>query len=424
MNVLAVGDMHLGRRPSRLPEPLQGQVRQLGPAGTWNRLVESALDYGVDAVLLAGDVVESSRDFFEAHRLLQQGIQRLEQAGVAVIAVAGNHDVHVLPRLAHEISGFRLLGQQGQWESTSLSASGEQLTVWGWSFPRPSFPTSPLAGVTFERSEGVQLGLLHGDRDQPGSPYAPFSSGELNASNLDGWLLGHIHKPDLLSASNPSGYLGSIAGLDPGEPGPHGPWLLRIEAGAIRHIEHWPLARLRWESLEVDVTGITDCLDLRPRILEAVRQLDQQLVAEPWPPQAVGLRLTISGQSPPGLLSPDLLSVEDRECIHQGTDSTHYFVEKVMLAIRPPVALEELAQRRDPVGLLARRMVLLDAPPENPERQQLLQQTRQQLAASAQDARWSALAPSEPDDVGTAHWLRQSGLALLEQMLAQQEQAP
>ena len=64
MKILAVGDIHLGRTPSRLPADLAAQARRFGPAAAWDRTVETAVEAGVRAVLLAGDVVDRDDDFF------------------------------------------------------------------------------------------------------------------------------------------------------------------------------------------------------------------------------------------------------------------------------------------------------------------------------------------------------------------------
>ena len=71
MRILAVGDIHLGRTPSRLPPDLS--ARELGPSEAWRRTVEAALEEEVAAVLLAGDVVDRDDDFFEAYRVLEGG---------------------------------------------------------------------------------------------------------------------------------------------------------------------------------------------------------------------------------------------------------------------------------------------------------------------------------------------------------------
>src|SRR5690606_36767750 len=134
-------------------------------------------------------------DFFEGYRELQRGVARLLAAGIRTLAVAGNHDVEVLPRLADQLHGFELLGRGGIWERITVSAAAEQLSLHGWSFPRRRVSSSPLEGAELARGPGVNLGLLHADRDQLDSHYAPVTSAQLQHSAVDGWLLGHIHAP-------------------------------------------------------------------------------------------------------------------------------------------------------------------------------------------------------------------------------------
>ena len=170
MKLVAVGDIHLGRIPSRLPEELAGRARELGPAEAWRRTVDAAIAAGVKAVLLAGDVVEKEDDFFEAYRELNQRVKRLADAGIAIIGVAGNHDVRVLPRLAEQIPQFQLLGREvapeavptsvrrwsaecqpsgrnQRWERCEIRDGNEVLSLWGWSFPRAQINDSPLNGT-------------------------------------------------------------------------------------------------------------------------------------------------------------------------------------------------------------------------------------------------------------------------------------
>lgn len=424
MKLLAVGDIHLGRRPSRLPEELRARARDLGPGGALRRIVEAACSEGADVVALAGDVVERENDFFEAYRELHQGVSRLVTAGIQVVGVAGNHDVQVLPRLEGEIHDFRLLGRGGRWEPFHHQAGTESVVLWGWSFPRPRVTESPLAGERFERRQGgPNLGLLHCDRDQPGSPYGPVTSRELEAAGLDGWLLGHIHKPDPLFVDALSGYLGSVTGMDPSETGARGPWLITIEDGRIRAVEQWVLAPLRWESLSIDLSGISEAEEARVLVLQALRDLDTDLSAGQWIPEAVGLRVTLSGRSRFGEAALSLFSPEDRAHIHQGERDTHYFIERLDANTQPEIPLETLAQRADPAGLLAGRLLLLDRPSEDSERQTLLAEFRRRLETQARDARWGGLRAPVPDEEQAADWLRNAGARLLEHMLAQRETA-
>ncbi|MEX1081254.1 MAG: DNA repair exonuclease [Halofilum sp. (in: g-proteobacteria)] len=422
LKLLAVGDLHLGRHPSRLPGALSLPAAQLGPAGAWERIVDAALAHGVDVVAFAGDVVEREHDFFEAYRLLQQGVERLVGAGIRVVGIAGNHDGGVLPQLADEVDGFELLGRGGVWQAATLAAEAERTTLWGWSFPQARVSDSPLTGATFERGAGINLGLLHCDRDQHDSRYAPVSSRALSGAGLDGWLLGHIHRPDALSASEPVGYLGSVTGLDPGEPGAHGPWLLTLDGGRVSAVEQWPLAPLRWEPLEVDLTDLAAADEARARLLTAVRALDDTLRSAPWTPRAVGLRVRFGGRCAFGADHIDpLFPPDERAGIHE-SGGIHYFIERVSVETLPAIALDELATRSDPPGLLARRLLLLDRPEDDPERRALIEDARHRLAGVARESRWQALA-YDPSAADTADWLRRAARLALERMLAQRDAA-
>lgn len=421
IKLLAVGDMHLGRQPSRLPEDLAGRGRDLGPAAAWKRAVDRAIEDQVDVVALAGDLVEQEDDFFEAYRDLRHGVERLADEGIAVIGVAGNHDVMVLPRLARELPQFRLLGSRGHWETFEFAKDDERLTIHGWSFPEKRVNSSPLSGHSFERGEGVNLGLLHCDRDQRDSRYAPVSSGELLAAGLDGWLLGHIHRPDELTAPNPSGYLGSISGLHPGEHGTRGPWLIEIRHGRVAAVEQWPLAPIQWQRMDLDLTGIEKPEESNDRLLRQVRELENELCERRQPTLALGLRVRLTGRSDHAGAAADLLGQENNVATGH---ACHAFIESIIVATRPEVDLEELIRQQDGryPALLARRLLALENPVEDEQRRHLIEGARRELAASLENDRWAALEKPALDDETVVEWLTDTGTRLLEKLLEQQRE--
>ena len=416
MKILAIGDMHLGRRPSRLPPELVGRAQELGPAGAWRRTVEAALEAGVQAVALAGDVVEKEDDFFEAYRELERGVKTLTEAGIEVVGVAGNHDVKVLPRLASQIPEFRLLGEGGQWEPWSIEHGGDALTLWGWSFPQARVRQSPLPAAPFERRSGLNLGLLHCDRDAGASPYAPVTSAELERAGLDGWLLGHIHKPDALSTATPAGYLGSLAALSRKDSGIRGPWVITIERGALSEMAQLPLAPLRWERLEVDIEGIAEPADAKSTLITRLRAFDAGFSDPSQAPQAVALDLRFTGRTRLGAAALEEVGQEDRDAIYTGTNNRHYFIESQSVHTRPEVELDKLAKREDPLGLLAERLLWLQQPEGHPERDRLVALAKERLSQEAGQPVWSALERIDPDPV---EWLTESGYRVLDQLLAQ-----
>ena len=119
---LAIGDVHLGTRCSGIPDAVMDwgiDPADLTPAATLERCVDLAIDRKV-----AGDAVDSSNARFEAMVLLETCTKRLLDAGIEVVAVAGNHDVEALPRMASMVDGFRLLGAGGTWQTHAVSHRG------------------------------------------------------------------------------------------------------------------------------------------------------------------------------------------------------------------------------------------------------------------------------------------------------------
>ncbi|MCY4198658.1 MAG: metallophosphoesterase [Gammaproteobacteria bacterium] len=423
MKLLAVGDIHLGRSPTRIPEDFALNPTELGPAAAWRSAVDLAIREQVRAVLLAGDVVESERDFFEGFRELKTGIEKLTAEGIEVVAVAGNHDVEVLPRLAKALggeSGFTLLGEGGVWQSHSLEDGTSQMRIRGWSFPKRTVNASPLAGVRFDRDAGIELGLLHCDLGQTKSDYAPVTRAELTQSGLDGWLLGHIHAPHALTADNLIGYLGCLTGMDPGEPGAHGPWLIDIGEGRIREVRQLPIAPLRWQALRVDLHALEDAGDLEQVLIAEAEQLDHALFAHGPAPKAIGLRVKFVGQP-----AHEGAIANCRKGAHFPIGDRHYFVEHIESELLPEVSLEELATRKDPLGLLASRLLLLDRPADDPDRQALVESASKRFTERLQNARWNGL-ESNADrcaEEAVIEQLRAAGTAALHKLFAQQDGA-
>lgn len=423
LKLLAVGDLHLGRQPGSLPEDLRDRnaARAHGPAEALARLVRRAIDEQVDAVLLAGDLVEDEHDFFEAYRDLHQAVSNLSAAGIRVIGVAGNHDVQVLPRLADELPDFHLLGRKGQWEAVTLTGDdGTEVLLHGWSFPHPEVRHSPLAGKTFAPDHRLQLGLLHCDRDQSGSYHGPVTSAELNNAGLDAWLLGHIHKPDLLSEASPSGYLGSVTALRRSETGARGPWLYRLSGTAIESLEQWLLAPLRWETLAVDLTGLEQAGDAIGRLMQAIQQRATELLAQGARPDAVGVRLHFTGRS--SLRDQVRAALEKQQLDNIPVEGIRWFIGRCQFDTRPDVDIRALAREKSPAGLLAARLCLLDETVDNPQRQALIERARERLASVAADSAWQPLGKTAPDEKHSESWLREALGHALERLVAQRQE--
>jgi DNA repair exonuclease SbcCD nuclease subunit len=438
--LLAIGDVHLGTRPGSLPEDLGEwgvDPRELTPEAALEAAVDGAIELSVDAVLFAGDVVESTNARFEAIRPLERAVQRLSDAQIPVFGVAGNHDVEALPRLARMIDGFDLIGEAGRWESRVVEIGGRPVfELLGWSFPEPQVHTSPLATLLHDplgaKHPGLpRLGVLHGDLDASGGPYAPFTRRELDAVGLDAWLLGHIHKPSLGSGpagpgAIPRGYLGSLVGLDPTETGLRGPWLIHLGATGEIVPEQLQIARLRWELLEVAVEEEEDPEDLGDRLLDEAERLARRIRESGASPRVLGVRVRLTG--------PTCAYQAIRRKIEQGAWSgtprqvgeTVVFIGKVIDGLELALDLADLAKGNDPPALLARKLIALDGGGE--DRRRLLDGAREELSAVATEPRWAPLAETRDaadplSDEALAACLKQAGTVALHALLSQRAPA-
>lgn len=446
MKLLCVADVHLGSVPTRLPAQLQGRASELGPAAAWRRAVEYALQQQVSAVLLAGDLVDGNNDFFEAFSALRDGVMRLADAGVQVLAVAGNHDTEVLARLVAAVPQVRLVGAGAEWEAVDVAgpSQSECVRVVGWSFADRWADRSPLHGsglsdavsspVT-DRHPMATIGLLHADRDQSGSRYAPVSSSQLANAPVDVWLLGHVHKPDVSltrGAWGRGGYLGSLASCDPGEHGARGAWLLEIQAGGSVEMRHVPLAPLRWEHVQIDISAFESADQVVGQLVSSVEQLVQGLMAEGahpeavgenamtlgLMPEAVGCRVRLVGRSPiRSQIAAALLAdpPTDNLLTVGGVD---VFFDRVSLEALPAVDLVELASNADPLGLMAERILALQNP-DSDLRKRMIDQARPRVEAVYTE-RWAKGAPvTSPTDDELAQLLEEAALNSLDALLEQ-----
>ena len=436
--ILAVGDVHLGTSCSGVPDSVSSwgiQSEDLTPAATLKLCTKFAIKHKLDAVLFAGDVVESTNARFEAMPLLESCVQELLDAEIDVIAVAGNHDVEALPRLASLLDGFTMLGAGGNWESWTLKKDNKPVVeIVGWSFGEQIVRESPVAQLLSNPLDPLstpipRIGLLHADLDASSSKYAPIRQFELDNTGYDAWLLGHIHKPsfDGLSARTnirPTGYLGSLIGLDRSETGPHGPWIVRVGNRVGIQLEHVPLAPLRWEKINISVEGIEHTEDLADRLLRESEEYVHQIQKEKFVPRAVGLVVKLTGASSCLEEIRKWVDVGDWKNLGRVVDGTAVFYAKIVSAITSQLDLAEIAKGKDPAALMAQK--LIDLGEKNNRSSALLKQARTALAVVAYDEQWSVIeehrnAVDPMSDEVLRDTLIQSGMTALNEMLSQKK---
>lgn len=378
--ILCLGDLHLGVRPARLPADADSHATSV--AAAWRRAVERAVVGDVGLVLLSGDLVDRANRYFEAVGPLEEGLRKLAAAGIELCAVAGNHDFDVLPRLAEVVGGerMRLLGEGGRWQRFTWRDGGgrARLHVDGWSFPARDVAEDPVAAYDLEPPAGGEagvpvLGLVHGDLDQARSTNAPLSRARLEGAGPTAWVLGHVHKPARidLAGGRWALYPGSPQPLDWSETGAHGAWLVELEGGRLGEPRPLPLATVRWERRELDLTGVATRDEAENRIPRALRE-EADLLAEEAGGDSLEellLRLALTGRT---AVHRELTEIARRlaeetplELRLPGGEG-HARLMELRVATRPALDLEALARGDDAASIMAAQLLALEREPEGP----------------------------------------------------------
>lgn len=354
VEVLCVADIHIGRRPSRLPDRFDSA--DFSPRTIWANLAESAVTRGVDAVIVAGDLVDRENKYAEAFGAVESVATTLAEANIPLVAVAGNHDTGVLPDLAGAINNLQLLGRNGSWERTALTdADGEPcLHLDGWSFPSRYHHESPLATYDLV-DEGVpRLGVVHADVSGE-DRYAPVAVDDLATSGHVAWVLGHLHVPGPRNKNPPVLYPGSLQPLDPSETDSHGAWLVSVETDGTADTEPIGSATLQYEEVIVSTTPEQGFHD----VVDATHEQLREEVTDCGPAtELLAVNVTIRGRTD---AHSDLRSRRgELEQIELTDTGTTVRVIDVTVDTNPSIDLADRAGDDDPIGYLAGLLRALD----------------------------------------------------------------
>lgn len=243
MKLLHTADLHIGRTirtRSRLDEHHT----------VLSEILDLAKDEGCTAILLAGDIYHDKRPDIGAQQLFNDWIARIVNSGIAVVAIAGNHDdphllgsITSLARQAGQITICSGLTQS--WDTVTLHARYD-ITIGMLPYVPPQAVISSADGIrlTTEARIAAYSGSLSGiwahlaanagcdilmshihvaDTDYGGGEWRssiyPITPATLPAT-VRYHALGHIHKPQAVGgvgADARAHYAGSPLQMDFGE---------------------------------------------------------------------------------------------------------------------------------------------------------------------------------------------------------------
>lgn len=266
MRIIHAADFHLDSPFDGL-SPEQAVERRREQRQILERLSELARSARAEAVLLAGDLLDSDRVYYETAETLAR---TLGQIDAPVFIAPGNHDyftarspyaVNVWPDNVH-------IFRSGQIESVELP--GLNAVVHGAAFTADGQGESLLNGFSAPQDGKLHLMVLHADVDaRQGSRYCPVSTADIAASGLDYLALGHIHTCTGVQYAGkvPWAYSGCPEGRGFDETGVKGVLCGEVEPGGIARLELVPLCARQYQIWKLPVTAQDSTDNIADKVL-------------------------------------------------------------------------------------------------------------------------------------------------------------
>lgn len=426
MRFLCASNLHLGRRIAGLPEHAGVDPSRLSAGATWTRLCNAAVRYDVDAVLLAGDVIDRENGLFEPAGALQQGLGVLEREDIPVVLIAGDEDFEALPRVLELLGSpvVTLLGPDRP--SLDFHVNGDHCTVIGLSQQDANGARNALDSLPEVETEYPTVVMLHGsltDGNAPPGTFQPVQLDDLAASRTDLWILGAQREPDIIVLDDTTAIEpGATLPMDATETGIHGATLVELfdEGGAV--CELIPLSPVQFADIDLELTGSEDLEAVESAIVRALYDaLDDALATDVVASlAAVACTVHLGGATPLHAELPLFMEELARSLAvsHQGVSAALLGYE---LATRPPVELEPLLGRPDPVGELARLIQALDDDGDaTPAQEALVQRTVDRLVGVHRSRVFAGVAHDAAPDEETARTaLRREAWSVLDALVRQ-----
>jgi exonuclease SbcD len=258
----------LALKNADLAELVRGATRSALSA-----IVDLCIAEAVDALLIAGDLYDGSQTSMNTALFLSAELRRLEQAGIRVFVIRGNHDSQsTIKRELSLPANVHLFSGRVKPALAKTLENGREVYIHGVGFDNPHMAESLLPSFAAPIADAVNIGMLH--TSLAGAPghdlYAPASVADLVSHGFDYWALGHVHQRQVHHEKPLIVMPGMPQGRDINEAGDKSVTLVSVdETGTLRHEERL-IGDAAFVRLSVDLGGADDWQEMLARVRAAM----------------------------------------------------------------------------------------------------------------------------------------------------------
>ncbi len=331
----------------------------------FDNLVDLAVSKGVDFVVLCGDLFDTAEKNLKALLHFRAGMKILDEKGIQVFIVHGNHDpldeisgALELPGNCHVFSG-----NNNEWKI--VRHGGVDLAaVFGISFPQRAVMENLARKVPSGPKGLFRIAMLHCTvgKQAGHDPYAPCSLSDLAPSmRVDYWALGHVHARKELCTDPFVVYPGVLQGRNFAEQGEKGAFLVRGSQDGEVNLAFHPLDAARWYELDMDAAMISGPGQFMDKAWGKIEKIRQKSGSKP-----LVLRICVTGRSEfSGQLGKEEVI---SDLLNELRDGLAYmdppiWLDSIKNYSKRPIDLESRRKSRDLVGMLLRETETLKKDP-------------------------------------------------------------
>lgn len=415
MKFIHCADVHLDTPLQGLAQYPGAPVHEIRNATrrAFEKVIDAALLERIDFLIIAGDLYDVGLKSFESALFFNKQMSRLDDAGIDVYLIYGNHDA--ASKLIKQVRPPANVYVFKSNAPETFTNDDLHVAIHGQSFATPEVMDDLAANYPPPMPHYFNIGVLHTNLSGSAehANYAPCTLESLKNKGYQYWALGHVHNREILCTDPYIVYPGNIQGRHGKEPGEKSCELVTVSDTFAVSLRTIPTSVASWIEVELDASGCGSANDVFEKMSSVLGE-----VASRHKGRVTAVRLRITSETDSHLeLSRDPEQTRN-EAISAANACSEglLWIERVGIETRPKLDREALLHREDPIGEVARTAALLRGHPEGLAQWNVLEDLIKKLPAELCEGEQSIC----PDAEALSEALQEAESMLLARLATQE----